>query len=88
MIKSLSLPQVEEMLNNAVDAFPHNECLTCECFLGYVSQLGIDSDKSNLDFIRKYKRDRKEIHSCLGCAPCPPGDHYTEYLRENAKNKG
>ena len=85
MQESLSNYQVTTLINNAIDAFHHEECATCECFLGYVTQLEMDSDKSSQQFLNRHKPNRKEIHSCLGCDPCPPGDHYAEYLRDDHK---
>ena len=83
MPERLSSAQIAVLINNAVDAFPQEECATCECFLGYIYQLELDSDGLSQDFVKKYKPDRKEVHACLGCDPCPPGDHFAEYLREN-----
>ena len=39
----LTRAEVEKLLEEARASFPHDECLTCECFLGYLTQLGIDA---------------------------------------------
>ena len=83
MKKSLSVSQVKSLIENAIEAFPHEECATCECFLGYVSQLGTETDDLGRKFLKDHKPERHQMHSCLGCDPCPPGDHYAQYLREN-----
>jgi hypothetical protein len=31
----------------------------------------------------KYQVERNNVHSCLGCDPCPLGDLYAEYVRKN-----
>lgn len=82
---SLSILHITALINNAIDTFPHEECATCECFLGYVTQLEMDSDKLSQQFLDRYKPNRKEIYSCLGCGPYRPGDHYAEYLRDDHK---
>jgi len=84
--EKLSNFQVMTLIKNAVDSFPHQECETCECFLGYIAQLDLDSDGMSRDFIIQYKPDRKYVHSCLGCDPCPPGDRFAEYIKEHREN--
>jgi len=79
--------EVKELINKAELSFRHQECATCECFLGYVTQLEIDSDPTAKKFLQDYQKDRDQIHSCLGCDPCSPGILYTNYLRRNPKEK-
>jgi len=40
----LLVSEVKELINKAEISFRHQECAACECFLGYVTQLEIDSD--------------------------------------------
>lgn len=82
MANKLSDFQVHSIIENAIESFPHEECISCECFLGYITQLEMDSDETARGFILQFKIERNEIHSCLGCDPCPPGDQYAEYLRD------
>ena len=86
MSERLSNSQVMALVKNAVDSFPHEECETCECFLGYIAQLELDSDGMSRDSLKQYRPDREAVHTCLGCDPCPPGDHFAEYIRENRGN--
>lgn len=79
----LSVQQITTLINQTVDSFPHSQCQTCECFLGYVTQLEMNSDPIGKAFLKALKPDRSEIHSCLGCDPCPPGDQFAAYLRGN-----
>jgi len=81
----LSRQEVQIFLEEAADSFPHGACLECECFLGYVTRLRIDADATSLDLIREYQVERKSMHSCLGCDPCPPGDLYAAYVRKKGK---
>lgn len=73
-------------LAEATDAFPYGACLTCECFLGYAMRLRVDTDKTGRDLIEEYWLERKSMHSCLGCDPCPPGDLYAEYIRKKQQS--
>jgi len=83
----LSREEVKTFLAGAVDSFPHDACLTCECFLGYAAQLRLDANVTGRELVSGYQVDPLSIHSCLGCDPCPPGDLYAEYIRDK-KNSG
>ncbi len=74
--------QVESLLNEAAASFPHDECRTCECFLGLVAQLRMDGEPECKNLLNVYKVERGNIHSCLGCDPCPPGNLYADYMRQ------
>jgi hypothetical protein len=80
----LAESQVRDLISSAVESFPLEQCDTCECFLGYVAQLEMDSDASSRQYLRGFAKDRVEIHSCLGCDPCPPSDHFARYLQDGA----
>jgi len=76
--------ELQELLKQAEDSFPHgerSECNICECFLGYIAQLRIDSDSADKDLFTPYKVDRKDMHHCPGCDPCSSGDLYAEYMK-------
>jgi len=77
--------ELQTLLSQAEDAFPHGACNTCECFLGYLAQLRIDSDPADKDIFLPFKVKREDMHHCLGCDPCPPGDLYAEYLKKKQK---
>ena len=77
----LTRQEVQKFLDVAVVSFPHDACLTCECFLGYIMQLHLDADADGRELLARYQVDRNSMHSCLGCDPCPPGDLYALYIR-------
>ncbi|MFN2111877.1 MAG: hypothetical protein ACK2TT_02040 [Anaerolineales bacterium] len=78
----LSLATVKELISRAEESFRHDECAACECYLGYVTQLEIDSDPEGRAFLENYQPPRDQQHSCLGCDPCPAGILYADYLRK------
>jgi len=82
-MQNLTRQEVHDFLAEAADAFPHDACPTCECFLSYVTRLHVDSDETSSDLIREYRVERIHMHSCLCCDPCPPGDLYAKYVRKN-----
>jgi hypothetical protein len=81
----LTCSQVELALNQAKESFPHAACWECECFLGYVARLRVDSGGECKELFAPYQVSRSNIHSCLGCGPCPPGALFAEYTRGDPK---
>jgi hypothetical protein len=71
---------IQSTLDETVGSFPHPACQTCECFLGLVAQLHSLADANGKEILKTYKVQSKEIHACLGCDPCPPGDRYADYI--------
>jgi hypothetical protein len=87
-MQKLQRDEIQAMLQRAEVSFPHgarSACNTCECFLGYIAQLCIDSESADKDLFTLYKVDRKDMHHCLGCDPCPPGDLYAQYMLKKQK---
>jgi hypothetical protein len=76
----LTRDKTQTLLHEAEDAFLHGACNTCECFLGYLAQLRIDSDPADKDLFAPFKIRREEMRKCLGCDPCPPADLYAAYM--------
>lgn len=86
-IMILPIDQIKELVTKAETSFRHDECATCECYLGYITQLEIDADQEGRQFLKETMPPREEIHSCLGCDPCPPGILYSDYLRKKSATK-
>ena len=86
-MQKLNRDEIQTMLHEAEDSFPHAmDCNSCECFHGYIAQLRIDSDSADKDLFTPYKVSRAEMHHCLGCDPCPPGDLYSDYMLKKQKS--
>lgn len=85
-MQKLGREEIQALLQEAENSFPHGACSTCECFLGYLAQLRIDSDPAYKDLFLPFKVDRKDMHHCLGCDPCPPGDLYAAYMLKKQKS--
>ena len=81
-MSKLAREKVQSILAETAADFPHGECLTCECFLGLVVQLRVDSEPAGKEYAEACMVDRKQQHGCLGCDPCPPGDRYAAYMRD------
>jgi hypothetical protein len=84
MANKLTRDEVRALLEQARQSFPHDDCLTCECFLGCLAQLGIDAGEDVYSLFDEMGIDYQHEHSCMGCDPCPPADLYADYLRRQA----
>jgi hypothetical protein len=82
MPKSIGDHQLQGLIERTVESFPLDACSNCECFLGYIAHLKIGSDESGREYLQQFTTPRSDMHACLGCEPCPPGDHYAAYLRD------
>ncbi|MFP3937144.1 MAG: hypothetical protein ACLFVW_02290 [Phycisphaerae bacterium] len=81
----LSRENVSDLLQQLRGAMRHRACWTCDCFQGFLRQLEMDADEDVSDLMDPLKVSADEVHGCLGCDPCPPGEVYTEYLRKCAR---
>jgi len=63
----------------------HEQCRTCDCLQGLLTQLERDADEDVTDLTGGMKVAASEMHGCLGCDPCPPGEAFAEYLRRCAR---
>lgn len=85
-MKKLGREETQDLLQVVEDSFPLDLCPSCECFLAYLVQLSIDSHTADRDLFLPFKVDRKDMHKCLGCIPCPPGDLYADYMQQKKKS--
>jgi len=81
MASTLTRQGIQELLERALASFRHDKCLTSECFLVYVAQLGIDAGAEIHSLLTEMGIDYQHAHSCMGCDPCPPADLFAEYLQ-------
>ena len=72
---------VRSALEELEAVLPHDACRTCECMQGFLAQLRLDAEEEAGTLIRPWLAPRGQVHSCLGCDPCPPGDQFAAYLR-------
>jgi len=81
MKNQLHFKDVKLHIESAIEAFPHEACETCECYLGYLAQLSLDAAAEGRALITAQQVERTQIHTCLGCDPCPPADLFAAYLK-------
>jgi hypothetical protein len=77
----ISSDKIQALVQEVETSFPHGDCYTCECYLGYLTRLEMDAGKELRSWFTQFKPDKTLTHSCLGCDPCPPADAFANYLR-------
>jgi hypothetical protein len=71
---------VRALVDDALMDLPRKECRTCDCFLGFLTQLELDAEDDVRDITSPLRVPKSEMHGCLGCNPCPPGAAFARYL--------
>lgn len=81
MADKLTREEVVRRVAEVAATAQQTTCRTCDCFQGYLVQLELDACEDVADITGPLRVPREEMHGCLGCDPCPPGSHYSDYLR-------
>lgn len=82
-MSKLTAQEAQTLLRQVVEALPHANCLTCECFAGYLMRLRLDTEPADREVFSEFRVERAAMHPCLGCEPCPPGDLYAARVRSS-----
>ncbi len=69
--------QILEQLKTRVDK---DSCWTCSCLQGFITQLELDADPAAHHLLTPYKVSRDDMHACLGCDPCVPGELHANMI--------
>jgi len=77
---------MQKTITDLLGKLPREECRTCDCFQGFLTQLELDSREDVSDIIAPLKVSRDKMHGCLGCDPCPPGAAFSKYIRRMKKD--
>ncbi len=86
---NLKRNDVKKLIDEVLHSFPRQECRTCDCFHGFITQLELDMDEDVSDITNPLKISKDQMHGCLDCTPCPPAEAFSKYIRENqARMKG
>ncbi len=86
---------MKALLAQTTTQLPREDCRCCECFQALLTQLELDAAADRdpsiptdlAAVIAHWKVDRQKMHACLGCAPCPPGEAFAEYLHRFRKHR-
>ncbi len=74
--------QIDKYCKKIRESAIKNDCWTCDCLQGFITQLLLDLEKDDVSELKELIKEKSLLHSCLGCDPCPPGELFTEYLKK------
>ncbi|MFO7870620.1 MAG: hypothetical protein R6V03_04215 [Kiritimatiellia bacterium] len=77
--------KVKRILDEMFARLPREECRTCDCLQGFITQLQLDAAEDISDLTAPMKPPESRMHACLGCAPCPPAEAFSDYIRSRQK---
>ena len=80
--------EIEAILAELSTRLPREECRTCDCVHGFLTQLELDAAEDVSDLMASWRIPRSDMHGCLGCEPCPPAESYAEFIRSRQTNTG
>jgi len=87
MTQELTRQEIQNLLAMLPHALVRDECMTCECMQGFLTQLETDTGEDITNLVAPFKAQPDEMNPCLGCDPCPPAELYADYLRgKNLEN--
>ncbi len=86
MARGPTAENVKAVLDKLKQAVTREECRSCDCLQGLITQLELDAGEDVSHLTTPLKVDRDKLHGCLGCDPCPPGALFAEYIRHQRKN--
>ena len=87
MRQKIKRKTVKKFVKSLCENLPREECRSCDCLQGFLTQLEMDTADDVTDLTDPLKVDISEMHGCLGCEPCPPAELFSEYLRKQKNDK-
>jgi hypothetical protein len=78
MKRMITHKEALKIIGDLKGSLPRDECRTCECYQGFLVQIGIEASEDIRDLTDPLKVKTFEMHGCLGCDPCPPADAFME----------
>ena len=82
MPEQLTPEDVTTLLDKLRKIVEKDDCWTCDCLQGFLTQLELDATEEAAALIAPLKVSGDRMHLCLGCAPCIPGAAFADYVRE------
>jgi hypothetical protein len=85
-MSNLNRDKVQALVQELENSIARPECLTCDCFQGLLTQLGLDCSQDISDLTTRLKTPSDKMHGCLGCDPCPEGALFAQYLKSKTND--
>ncbi len=81
MTTPLSIGQARNIVEKLRNSMIRDECRGCECLQGVLVQIEIHASQDVTDITGPLKVPLGQMHSCLGCDPCPPAEIFGRICR-------
>jgi len=78
MHKQLSVSQARNLVEKLKISMVRDECRDCECLQGVLVQIEIEAAEDVTVGAGPLKIPPAQMHSCLGCDPCPPAEIFSD----------
>jgi hypothetical protein len=85
MDKKLSFDGVKNILENLKKSIPRSECLYCDCFQEFITELELNSDNDVTILTDPFIAPLSQIHYDFGCDTCPPREAFSQYINETSQ---
>ncbi len=85
MSKALSPDDVAAYVIRLKASVVREECWTCDCLQGLLAQIELDCPEA-AEMLSSLKVPTGEMHGCMGCDPCLPGEIFSDYIRRQQKS--
>ena len=80
MTELLQSDEAERWVDRLTLSVARKECRSCECFHALLTKVRHDCPEAATIAV-PLQISTKNMHHCLGCEPCAPGDVFADYLR-------
>ena len=74
MPKQVNIDEAITLVENLRASMCRDECRDCECLQGVLVQIEIETAGDVSSITGPLKVPPAQMHSCLGCDPCPPAE--------------
>jgi len=74
MAERLSIDKAKDLVERLRSSMCRDECRDCECLQGVLVQIEIVAGEDVSEITGPLKVSAEQMHSCLGCNPCPPAE--------------
>jgi len=78
--RGLTADEVKTFVDRLKELVDKDECRTCHCLQGLLTQLELDAAEDVMQLTEPLKVPSCDMQGCLGCDPCPPAALFAEYI--------
>jgi hypothetical protein len=81
MEREPTVDEVKSFLEKLRASTQKEECWSCDCLQGFLCQLELDAGEEVAELPASLRVSSSQMHECLRCEPCSPGEIFAHYIR-------